>query len=141
VLVVPRQLVRPSLPKALYRGQQGSGSCTESFCRACLSFTDPAEGGSTADARLVCGRLQLARAFRVRLWAMWRQVAKFGRCVVGSDAASVVAEDHVHSPSARSSRWPVGADHRADGGGRQPQRGDLVVSLAPAFRPQLRPGH
>jgi hypothetical protein len=61
--------------------------------------------------------------------------------VVGSDAAFIVAKDHVHDPVQGVLDGPVRSDHRADRGGQHHQRGDveaclvggLAVDFAPAF--------
>ncbi len=71
---------------------------------------------------------------------MCRQVAKSAG-VVGSDAAFVVAKDHVHDPVQGVLGGPMGSDHRADRSGAHHQRGDvearlvgdLAVDFAPAF--------
>lgn len=66
---------------------------------------------------------------------------EIGWCVVGSDAAFVIAKDRVHDPVQGILDGPVGSHHRADRGGQHRQRdhvearlvGDLAVDFAPAF--------
>src|SRR5260370_12926720 len=68
---------------------------------------------------------------------------EIGWGVVGSDAAFVVAKDHVHDPVQGVLDGPVRADHRPDHSGQHHQRGDiearlvcdLPVYFAPAFAP------
>ena len=49
--------------------------------------------------------------------------------VVGSDAAFIVAKDHVHDPVQGVLDGPVRADHGADRGGWHRQRGDVEACL------------
>lgn len=52
----------------------------------------------------------------------------------GSQAAVVVAQDHVHHPVERVSGGPMSPDHRAGRMGRERRRGDGEARVAPALQ-------